>query len=154
MHLPQELIVFFISMSPISELRGAIPIAISLYHFSWLKAFIISFLGNIIIIIPIIWFLERFSEFLMVKSKIFHKFFTWLFNRTRKKINTHYEKYRNLALLIFVAIPLPMTGAWTGSVAAYLLGVSKKESFIYISLGVLVAAIIVTTLTLLGIKWF
>ncbi|NMB92198.1 MAG: small multi-drug export protein [Parcubacteria group bacterium] len=154
MHLPAELIVFLISLSPLAELRGAIPVAISVYHFSWLKAFLISFLGNIIIIVPIIWFLETSSNWLMKKSKFFNRFFTWIFDKTRKKIDHRYNKYRNWALLIFVAIPLPTTGAWTGSIAAYLLGLSKKESFVFISLGVLVAGCIVTILTLLGIHFF
>jgi uncharacterized membrane protein len=154
MHLPSELIVFLISMTPVSELRGAIPLALTLYHLPWWKAFLISVIGNILIILPVIIFLEKSSELLMRKSKVLNSFFNWLFERTRKKISKSYDKYRNLALLIFVAIPLPMTGAWTGSVAAYLLGLSKKEAFIYIGLGVVGAGIIVTLTTLLGKKIF
>jgi len=154
MHLPSELIVFLISMTPVSELRGAIPLALTLYHLPWWKAFLISVIGNILIILPVIIFLEKSSELLMRKSKVLNSFFNWLFERTRKKISKSYDKYRNLALLIFVAIPLPMTGAWTGSVAAYLLGLSKKEALIYIGLGVVGAGIIVTLTTLLGKKIF
>ena len=154
MHLPSELIVFLISMTPVSELRGAIPLALTLYHLPWWKAFLISVIGNILIILPVIIFLEKNSELLMRKSKVLNSFFNWLFERTRKKISKSYDKYRNLALLIFVAIPLPMTGAWTGSVAAYLLGLSKKEALIYIGLGVVGAGIIVTLTTLLGKKIF
>lgn len=154
MYLPSELIVFLISMTPVSELRGAIPLALTLYHLPWWKAFLISVIGNILIILPVIIFLEKSSELLMRKSKVLNSFFNWLFERTRKKISKSYDKYRNLALLIFVAIPLPMTGAWTGSVAAYLLGLSKKEALIYIGLGVVGAGIIVTLTTLLGKKIF
>lgn len=154
MHLPSELIVFLISMTPVSELRGAIPLALTIYHLPWWKAFLISVIGNILIILPVIIFLEKSSELLMRKSKVLNSFFNWLFERTRKKISKSYDKYRNLALLIFVAIPLPMTGAWTGSVAAYLLGLSKKEALIYIGLGVVGAGIIVTLTTLLGKKIF
>jgi len=154
MHLPSELIVFLISMTPVSELRGAIPLALTLYHLPWWKAFLISVIGNILIILPVIIFLEKSSELLMRKSKVLNYFFNWLFERTRKKISKSYDKYRNLALLIFVAVPLPMTGAWTGSVAAYLLGLSKKEALIYIGLGVVGAGIIVTLTTLLGKKIF
>jgi uncharacterized membrane protein len=154
MHLPSELIVFLISMTPVSELRGAIPLALTLYHLPWWKAFLISVIGNILIILPVIIFLEKSSELLMRKSKVLNSFFNWLFERTRKKISKSYDKYRNLALLIFVAIPLPMTGAWTASVAAYLLGLSKKEALIYIGLGVVGAGIIVTLTTLLGKKIF
>jgi uncharacterized membrane protein len=141
-------------MTPVSELRGAIPLALTIYHLPWWKAFLISVIGNILIILPVIIFLEKSSELLMRKSKVLNSFFNWLFERTRKKISKSYDKYRNLALLIFVAIPLPMTGAWTGSVAAYLLGLSKKEALIYIGLGVVGAGIIVTLTTLLGKKIF
>jgi len=147
-----ELTIFLIAMSPFAELRGAIPIGITVFHFSWLKTFLISFLGNIIFIIPVILFLEHFSDFLMKKNKWFYKCFTWIFNRTRKQISASYQKYSRWALTIFVAVPLPFTGAWTGCIAAYLLGFSKRESFLLISLGVFIAACIVTTLTLLGVS--
>ncbi|MGB9763141.1 MAG: COG2426 family protein [Minisyncoccia bacterium] len=137
-------------MSPLSELRGAIPLALIVYHFPVWKAFLISIIGNSLIIIPVIFFLEKVSDWLMKKSKLFNYFFNWLFKRTRLKIEGNYKKYSKWALTIFVAIPLPMTGAWTGSVAAYLLGLNKKEALLYIGLGVLLAGLIVTVLTLVG----
>jgi len=150
--MPKELITILIALSPLAELRGAIPLAIGVFQFFWLKAFLLSILGNMIVIIPLMWFLEKFSDFLMKKFSFWQKFFSWLFQRTRSKIEKHYKKYSRWALTIFVAIPLPMTGAWTGSVAAYLLGLNKKEAFVFISLGVVIAGIIVTFLTLLGKK--
>jgi len=150
--MSKELITILIALSPLAELRGAIPVAVGIYHFSWLKAFLLSFLGNILFIIPFLWFLENFSSFLMEKSKFWRGLFNWIFNRTRVKIEPSYKKYSRWALVIFVAIPLPMTGAWTGSIAAYLLGFNKKEAFALISSGVFLAGCIVTILTLLGIK--
>ncbi|MGC8851807.1 MAG: COG2426 family protein [Minisyncoccia bacterium] len=150
MYISKELIIFLISMSPLSELRGAIPLALIVYHFPVWKAFLISIIGNSLIIIPVIFFLEKVSDWLMKKSKLFNYFFNWLFKRTRLKIEGNYKKYSKWALTIFVAIPLPMTGAWTGSVAAYLLGLNKKEALLYIGLGVLLAGLIVTVLTLVG----
>lgn len=150
--MPKELITILIALSPLSELRGAIPVAIGVFHFSWLKALLLSVFGNILFIIPFIWFLEKFSNFLSKKSLFFKKFFDWLFEHTRKKINDEYKKYSYWALVIFVAIPLPLTGAWTGSVAAYLLGINKIKAFALISLGVILAGFIVTILTLLGQK--
>ena len=147
-----ELWTILIAASPIVELRGAIPIAMGIFYFSWFKAFILSFLGNILIIVPFIWFLETFSNFLMEKSKFWNRVLNWIFERTRIKIGPTYKKYSRWALVIFVAIPLPMTGAWTGSIAAYLLGFNKKEAFSLISLGVFIAGCLVTILTLLGIK--
>jgi uncharacterized membrane protein len=150
--MPKELITIFIALSPLAELRGAIPVAIGVFHFTWWKALSLSIIGNIIFIIPLMWFLEKFSDFLMQKFVFWRRFFNWLFQRTRTKIEKHYKKYSRWALTIFVAIPLPMTGAWTGSVAAYLLGLNKKEAFVFISLGVIIAGVIVTLLTLLGKK--
>ncbi len=147
-----ELVVFLVAISPIAELRGAIPLALTVYHFAWPKAFLISILGNLSFIIPVVWFLEVFSAFLMKKFSLVNKFFTWLFQRTQAKITASYKKYSRWALALFVAVPLPFTGAWTGSIAAYLLGLSKKETFFYVGLGVVAAGIIVTILTLLGIK--
>ncbi|MFA5392324.1 MAG: small multi-drug export protein [Candidatus Paceibacterota bacterium] len=145
-----ELWVILIAASPIVELRGAIPIAMGIFYFSWFKAFLLSFIGNILIIIPFIWFLEKFSSFLIEKSKFCKRLFNWIFERTRVKIGPTFKKYSRWALVIFVAIPLPMTGAWTGSIAAYLLGINKKEAFSLISLGVFIAGCLVTILTLLG----
>jgi len=150
--MPKELITILIALSPLAELRGAIPVAMGIFHFFWFKAFLLSFLGNISFIIPLLWFLEKFSSFLMEKSQFWNKVLNWIFNRTRAKIEPSYKKYSRWALVIFVAIPLPMTGAWTGSIAAYLLGFNKKEAFSLISLGVFIAGCIVTILTLLGIK--
>jgi len=152
--MAKELIVILIAASPLLELRGAIPLAVGLFDFPIFKAFILSFLGNILPIIPLIFFLEKFSDFLMKKSPFFDKIFNWLFNRTRRKIKRKFEIYRNLALVLFVAAPLPLTGAWTGAVAAYLFNINKKTAFLLLSLGVVIAGLIVTALTLSGIKIF
>jgi len=86
------------------------------------------------------------------KTKSGEKFFSWVFNHARQKSEI-IEKYEFWGLIIFVAIPLPMTGAWTGAIAASLLGLNKKLSFIAVSAGVLIAGIIVAILTL-GVKGF
>lgn len=82
------------------------------------------------------------------------KFFDWLFARTRHKFTGQYEKWGELALVIFVAIPLPMTGVWTGSVAAFLFGIPKKRALILVSLGAFIAGIIVTVMTLGVVSFF
>lgn len=143
-----ELITLFISSLPISELRGAIPLAILKFNFPWWKAYILSIIGNMIPIIPLLLLLESVSSYLR-KFKIWDIFFNWLFTRTRRKSDL-IEKYENLGLMLFVAIPLPATGAWTGCVAAFLFGIKFKSAFLFIFLGVMIAGILVTTLTLLG----
>jgi len=154
---PQELVgkgfspefaVFITSMLPIVELRGALPLAINLFNFSWLKAFLIAFLGNLL---PIPFILLLFDPLFkkLQKFRFFASFFRWLFERTRKKGKV-VEKYKEVGLMIFVAIPLPATGAWTGALIAYLLGLEFKKSLLFISMGVFIAGVIVTSLCLLG----
>ncbi|HGY12002.1 MAG TPA: ligand-binding protein SH3, partial [Desulfobacterales bacterium] len=95
--------------------------------------------------------LDPISKWLMEKSKFFNKFFTWVFTRTRKRFTTKAAKYGTfITLVLFVAIPLPITGAWTGTAAAFLFGIPFKKSFTAILIGVLIAGVVVT-LTTIGI---
>ena len=146
--IPAEIITIFVAASPISELRGAIPLAIGVYHFGVIKTFLLAVLGNLIPAVVLLWLLGPISGFLVRNVPITEKFFDWLFARTRHKFTDQYEKWGGLALILFVAIPLPMTGVWTASVAAFLFGFPKKKSLALISLGALIAGLIVTTLTL------
>ena len=142
-----ELAVFITSMLPIIELRGAIPLGINFYHLVWYKVVVLAIIGNILPILPILFLLDKISK-LLSKIPILKKFFDWLFTRTRKRSKI-IEDYEMLGLAIFVGIPLPGTGAWTGSVAAFLLGLKYVPSIIAIFCGVLLAAVIVTGLSLL-----
>ncbi len=143
-----EFAVFLTSMLPIIELRGALPLAINILHIPWQKAFLVAFIGNLI---PVPFILLLLGPIVNLLSKIgfMKKFFDWLFARTRRKSRV-VEKYEEIGLLIFVAIPLPATGAWTGALIAYVLGLDFKKSLGFISLGVFIAGVIVTTLCLLG----
>lgn len=148
-NLPAEVTVCIISMLPIIELRGAIPVAIVTFHLSWLKAYIISVIGNLIPVIPILFLFKSIRKFLSV-IPFLAKFFDW----TEKRAYAKGEKiirYGAIGLTLFVAIPLPMTGAWTGSLIALLFGIKPKFAIPAITLGVLIAGIIVT-LSVLGIK--
>lgn len=140
--LTKELIVLIISMLPISELRGAIPVAIFKFNMPIFKAYIISVIGNLIPVLPIIYFLEPIRRFLS-KIKLFRKFFDWLYERTYKR-SKKVMKYGAIGLALFVAIPLPVTGAWTGSVAAIIFNIKPQYAFPSIIAGVLVAGIIVS----------
>jgi len=143
-----ELKVFLIAMSPILELRGSIPMALGVYHLTWWSAFLISVLGNIVPVIFILLLLESVSGYLSRHSRLFNRFFTWLCERTRKKHAQTFERWKDLALMIFVAIPIPFTGAWTGSLCAFVFGIPFKRAFPAIAGGVIIAGIIVTLATL------
>ncbi len=139
-----QLITIIVAMLPISELRGAIPLAMGVYGLSPLTAFLLAIFGNIIPIIFLLWLLGWTSDYLSRHFYYFNRFFAWLFERTRKKHNHRFEVWGNLALILFVAIPLPMTGGWSGTVAAFVFGIPFKRAFPLICLGIVIAGIIVT----------
>jgi uncharacterized membrane protein len=137
-----------VAMLPIFELRGAIPMALLYLKMSVWPTYFLAVFGNIIAIIPVLLFLGPVSNYLS-RFKVFDRFFSWLFSRTRKRSRL-VERLEFLGLILFVAIPLPMTGAWTGSVAAFLFDFGFTRSLIAISIGVLIAGIVVTLATLFG----
>ena len=146
-----ELQVFLLAMAPISELRGAIPLGVAGLNLPFWEVFLISFCGNLIPVIFILLFLEPLACFLSKNFKIFQKLFEWLFKRTRRKFQPLVEKYGKLAIILFVAIPLPVTGGWTGAIAAFLFGMRFSIAFPLICVGVLIAGGIVSAFTLGGI---
>ena len=146
--IPREYAVMIVGALPISELRGAIPLALY-WGMPMGKAFWLSVIGNIIPIAPFLFLLEPVSTRLR-KFKIWSRFFDWVFERTKKRADT-VQKYEALGLAIFVAIPLPMTGAWSGVIAASLFKIRFRYAFIAIVAGVVGAGIIVSFLCALGI---
>jgi uncharacterized membrane protein len=142
--LPAELAVFLIATSPIVELRGAIPAALAFFDISVPAAYFLAVLGNIFSMLLALALLEPFSKFLIEHSEFFNNFFTNLFEKTRKKYNHRFEKWGALALITFVAIPLPFTGGWTGAVAAFVFGVPFRRAAALISIGIMIAGLLVT----------
>lgn len=146
--LPPQLATMILAMLPVTELRFSIPFALKVLHLPIWEAMFWSILGDIIPALLIIYFVGPVSKFLRRKSKIADRFFHWLFAKTRRKFDKGYADWGKIALMFFVAIPLPGTGSWTGSIAAWLFDINKKESVIYIGLGVILSAIIVTLISL------
>ncbi|MDD5043097.1 MAG: small multi-drug export protein [Patescibacteria group bacterium] len=153
-NLPPELAVLILAMFPLTELRASIPLGLTIFHLNVFSTFIFSVIGDIIPMLVIIYLLEPASLWLSKKWRLAEKFFNWLFARTRRKFTGNYQKYGEIGLMIFVAIPLPLTGSWTGAVAAFLFGIPKKRAIIFISAGVVLAGIAVTILSLSGITLF
>lgn len=135
------LMTFLISMLPIVELRGAVPVgtALGLNPYAVLA---ISVIGNIIPV-PFIVIFARKIIALLKRTKFFSKIAAWLEAKAEKN-KENIIKYEKLGLFIFVAIPLPGTGAWTGALVASFLDLRLKNSFIPISAGVVAAGIIMT----------
>ena len=142
----KEVIVFIISMCPILELRGGL-IAASLLHMNPVISYIICVIGNIIPIPFILWLVNRILKIMRnSKRKKINKIAKWL----DKKVDKHkgqIEKYGYLGLILFVGIPLPGTGAWTGCLVASVLEMDKKKSFLAAVIGVFIASIIMMILS-------
>ncbi len=146
--IPEELIVLIVSALPIVELRGSLPIAINLFHMPWQGALFWAVLGTMLPVPFLLLFLESLVK-LVSRTASGKKLVGWVFKRTRRR-GKIIEKYERIGLVLFVAIPLPFTGAWTGSIAAFLFGFKFRYSLLSILLGVVIAGVIVTTLSLLG----
>ena len=144
----KELVVLIIAALPIFELRGALPVAINMFHFPWYYALLLAIIGNLLPVPFLLLFLDTASR-LLSKIGFFERVLHWLSGRIRKR-GRIVERYERIGLVLFVAIPLPATGAWTGSLAAVLFGLKFKHAFLSIFIGVFIAGIIVTCLSLLG----
>ena len=161
-----ELWTILLGMTAIGEVRAAIPVALTVFGFPPLKAYLLGVFGNILAIVPALLILHYLSDWLMHKFYFFNKFFNWLFRYTREKHKAHFSKYEAkaqgsvhehpgqekagnwgiwgpIALFAFVAIPLPFTGAWTGSVAAFIFGIPLWRSVTALSLGAATSGVIV-----------
>ena len=142
--LNKDVVVFIISMLPLLELRGGL-LAASILNVSFLPGYILSILGNVLPIPFLLLFLEKILNWLG-KFKSTKK----IVNKFEKKVlskKDQIDKYGYIGLMLFVGIPLPGTGAWTGSALAVLLGMDRKKSFFYIFLGVILASIIMSIIS-------
>lgn len=146
-NMPGEVVMMLLSALPLTELRASIPVAYTVmadtWCWPWWKIYLLAVAGNMLPVPFVLILLGPVSRWLS-RWKPFERFFNWLFERTRKRAGAHVEKYRAMGLAVFVAIPLPVTGAWTGSVAAFVFGIPKKLALPSILLGVITAGAIIT----------
>ena len=139
---PAPVAVFLVAMLPIFELRGAIPLGYAMGMTNPLTIYLLAVLGNFVPVLPILLLLGP-AEGTLRRFPFFDRFFDWLFKRTVSRSEV-IRKYESLGLILFVAIPAPMTGAWTGSIAAYLFKLPLRMAVPCIILGILIAGIVVT----------
>jgi uncharacterized membrane protein len=135
--------VLLTTILPISELRGGIPLGISLGLNPWFT-FFIAIIANALIFFPVFFALRLFYDKLLSRIPLFDKYLDSLRKRGKPKV----DKYGFWGLFLFVAIPLPLTGAYTGTILAWLLGMDWKKAFPAVGLGVIVAGIVVLLITL------
>jgi len=139
--------IFFTSMIPWWESRYAIPMSMLYFNWEWWQALPIAVIGNMLPIPFILLFFHIVEKFLR-NYKTWTRLMDWLFERTRKRADSKIRKYEYIGLILFVAIPLPFTGAWTGALIAYLFDLKFTKSLITIFIGVLIAAFIMIAITL------
>jgi uncharacterized membrane protein len=147
--------VLLMTVSPVFELRAGIPLGILHYGLDPLFIFFIAVIANALIFFPIFFGLRLFYDKVLFRIPLFDKYLDNLRKRGKPKV----EKYGFWGLFLFVAIPLPITGAYTGTILAWLLDIDWKRAFPAVGLGVIVAGVIVLLITrlielgMLGIPW-
>ena len=139
-----------LSILPIAELRGGIPYAVA-NDISLPEAFITCVIANMLVIPILFIFLDTLhNQFYKVKP------YRWLFDkwviRTQRKAEKNVARWGYWGVMLFVAIPLPITGAYTGTLAAWLLKLNKKRAFWYLALGVVIAGVVVSIATMTGME--
>jgi uncharacterized membrane protein len=140
----------FLSFLPISELRGGIPFAVA-NGIPWYLAYIYCAILNALVA-PACWIFLSTLHKLFLKMKWYENLFNRFINRARDKLSGGVEKWGWIGIAAFVAIPLPVTGAWTGTLGAWVLGISKRRTMLAVIIGVFSAGIIVTAVVMLGIQ--
>lgn len=145
--MPGWLQLVTLSAMPVTELRASIPIAFTVmkdaWSWPWWQTYLLAVAGNMLPVPLVLRLLGPVSRFLS-RWGPFERFFDRLFQRARRRAGSSIERYEALGLALFVAVPLPMTGAWTGCVAAYLFGIPDRLALPSILLGVAGAGAIVT----------
>jgi len=144
----QILIGFLLTLLPVFELRGGLPIIVEYVVRNGLSIwpyFLIVLILNILVIFLIFMFFDFIHKFFM-KTKWYQNFIGHLIKRVQKKVRrvkNRMDKWGYLALMLFVAIPLPGTGAWTGTLVAWTMGLDRLKSFFAIAAGVIIAGLLV-----------
>ncbi len=143
--------VFLLSMTPFGELRLSIPVGIAFYDLDVFSVFLVSVIGNLIPATLLLLFLEKISNYLSQKSSTLHKMLIWWQGKTKSRHYEKVQKYGVVGLILFVGIPLPFTGAWTGALLATLMNLPFKKSFPAVFTGIIVAGILATLAVILGV---
>ncbi|MBN2324185.1 MAG: small multi-drug export protein [Spirochaetes bacterium] len=142
------LVTGILSMLPIFELRGGIPVGIAVFKLHPAAVYAVCVLFNLVPVLPVLFLLLPVKR-VLERIPFFKRFFDLLLRRVERNKRL-IERTREFGLLLFVSVPLPVTGAWTGSLIAVIMGLATFKSFLFIALGVLAAGVIVTVITLMG----
>jgi len=143
--------LIWITFLPFLELRASIPYGILKTNMHWFLVFIICVITNIILGLILYPLLDKIIT-ISTKIKIIDNLYQKYVEKTQKKINKYVEKYGELAVAVFIGIPLPGSGVYSGALAAYLIGLKYRKFLIANIIGVLIAGIVVTIVSLTGVE--
>lgn len=143
----QDLFIILLSAVPVGELRVALPLALEGYGFTIPRALFDAYLGNALPVVPLFFGLNALTHWCDKHWPFFHRLLEKFIRRTQERLQKDYATYGALALCIFVAIPLPLTGVWTATVAAVIFGIPPRRAFTAILSGMAIAGLIVLLAT-------
>ncbi|MBU0531450.1 small multi-drug export protein [Patescibacteria group bacterium] len=147
-NFPPEVATLLLAMLPIGELRASIPVGIEVFNLRPIVSFIVSIIGNAIPMFVIVYGIEAVTKWAAKNWIWAHRLLEHFYERTERVTREKYQKYGAVALFLLTAIPLPLTGVWTASLATVVFRVPHRKAFPAILLGMIVAGIIVSALTL------
>ena len=150
--MPDELLVFLTAMTPVGELRAAIPFGLLKYDISWPVVFVLAVAGNLVPIPFLLTGLHFGGGRLEQRQDPIGRLLRWRTQRIQERWGERIRRYGFLGVMLIVAIPLPFTGAWTGSLAVWALQVPVPKGLAAIATGVVIAGVVVTALTQAGIE--
>jgi len=149
--------LIWITLLPFLELRASIPYGILFTSLKWYWVFIICVITNILLA-PILWLFLKYILFFVLKIRFIKRLYIKTITKVHRKVHHYIDRYGTLGLAIFIGIPLPGSGVYSGALAAYILGFKFKDYLIASIIGVLIAATIVTIVVVTGdqvfMHWF
>ena len=152
--MPEALITFLTAMAPVSELRGSIPLGIVGFGQPWWLAFWLSVTGNLLPVPLLVFGLHRAGSRMERLPYPFGPLLRWRAHQLRLRYGSAITRYGPVTIGLLVSIPLPLTGAWTGALVAWALQVPPRQSIIAIGVGVVIAGVLVTALSVAGVELF
>lgn len=151
---PPAIATVLMAMTPIGELRLALPVSVLVFKMPIWQAIPLVILGNFIPAFIIMFFAKRFHEYIDKKSGLFAHEWIKLLHRAQEKLSGKYQKYGLIGLLLFVGIPLPFTGAWTGALGAFMFGIPLRKAWPFMLGGIIMSSIITLFVTVGANKIF
>jgi uncharacterized membrane protein len=147
-NLPHTAATFLLAMIPVSEYRVAMPVALEVYNLNFCTAFLLTIVGSSLPALILLLIIKPIFKFAARYSRPIHKFLNWLFEHIQSRHERKFEIYKDLILILLVAIPIPLTGVYTGALASYVFGIPFRRAFPLILGSVILGTLIIAGITI------